>query len=161
MKRALLLGLLVVSLVVNAVVAFHAVSRRGGGMVPGVPGEPPLFRALSLSEVQKGEIMARRERLMAQREATAARLGELRGQLADALALGEAGRPRVDEVLAGLEAAQRDYQRAVVEHLLAVRETLTPDQRPVFERMLAERLREGWMIQPGGMAPPTRGGGGT
>jgi Spy/CpxP family protein refolding chaperone len=161
MKRALLLGLLVVSLAANGVVAFYAVRRHAPGMMAGLPFEPPLFRVLSLTEVQKGEIMARRERLMALREATAARLGELRGQLADALALGEAGRPRVDEVLAGLEAAQRDYQRAVVEHLLAVRETLTPDQRPVFERMLGERLREGWMIQPGGMAPPMRGGGGT
>jgi Spy/CpxP family protein refolding chaperone len=160
-KRALLLGLLVVSLSVNAVVAFHAVRRHAPGIMAGLPFEPPLFRVLSLTEVQKGAIVARRQQLMAQRELTSARLGELRGRLADALAQGEAGRPRIDGVLAEMEAAQRDYQRAVVEHLLAVRETLTPDQRPVFGRMLGERLREGWMIQPGGMAPPMRGGGGT
>jgi Spy/CpxP family protein refolding chaperone len=160
MRRAALLGLLVVSLAVNAGVAFHAL-RRGGGMPLAVPAEPPLFQHLTLSPAQRAAILARRTALMAQRAASSARLGELRSELAGALAQGEAGRARIDEVLSKMEEAQREYQRAVVGHLLAVRETLTPEQRPVFERMLGERLRAGWMMQPDGMAPNVRGGGGT
>jgi Spy/CpxP family protein refolding chaperone len=158
MRRSWLLALLVVSVAVNGAVAFHALGRglRGGA---GMPGEPPLFRAVRLDEAQRTAILERRGRLLARREATAAELAGLRGDLAEALALGEAGRGRIDAVLAKMEAAQRDYQRAVVEHLLGVRETLTPEQRPVFERMLAERLREGWVMQPDGMVLPGGAGG--
>lgn len=160
MKRPLLLGLLAVSLAVNAGVLFHALRRTAPALLGGVPAEPPLFRAVQLSESQRREILARRERLLALREATAATLAGLRGDLADALSRGEAGRPGIDEVLGKMEAAQREYQRAVVAHLLAVRETLTPEQRPAFERLLGERLRAGWMMQPDGMAPAGPGGGG-
>lgn len=156
MKRAILTGLLALSLAANAVVAYHAVRRQGDGMPP----EPPLFRALQLTGAQKGEILSRRERLLALREATSTRLGALRGELADGLAQGEAGRARIDEVLGRMEEAQREYQRGVVEHLLGVRGVLTPAQRPIFERLLGERLRAGWMMQPDGMAPVPPGGGG-
>jgi Spy/CpxP family protein refolding chaperone len=161
MKRAVLFGLLVVSLAVNAAVAFHALRRHAPGVVPGMPAEPPLFRALALDEAQKAAILARRAQLMALREATSARLAALRGELADAIPQGAAGRARIDDVLARMEGAQREYQRAVVEHLLAVRESLLPAQRPVFERLVRERLCSGWMIQPEGMAPAIPGGGGT
>ena len=156
MKRALLKGLLALSLAATAVVAVHAVRRQGGGM----PAEPPLFRVLRLAGPQKREILSRRERLMALREATSTRLAELRGELAEGLAQGEDGRARIDEVLGRMEEAQREYQRGVVEHLLGVRATLTPEQRPVFAKLLGARLRAGWMMQSDGIAPVTPGGGG-
>jgi Spy/CpxP family protein refolding chaperone len=158
-KRRLLVGLLAASLAANAAVAWNVLRRSPLATVAGVPAEPPLFQHLKLSEAQRAAILARRASLMERRAAAAARLGELRGELADALARGEAGRARIDAVLAELERAQRDYQRSVVEHLLGVRETLTPDQRPVFERLLGERLRAGLMMQPDGVAPGAPGGG--
>jgi len=159
-KRLLLLGLLVVSLAINAAVAFHAL--RGARMQAsgGMPAEPLLFKRLSLDAAQRSAILAKRESLMAQRAATSTRLGELRGELATALAAGEAGRARIDAVLAEMERAQREYQRSVVEHLLGVREILTPAQRPVFETLLGDRLHAGWMMQPDGIVPGDRGGGG-
>jgi Spy/CpxP family protein refolding chaperone len=159
MKRAVLLGLLVVSLAANAAVAWHLLQRAPMGMAGGMPAEPLLFRHLKLSDAQRSAILARRASLMESRAASAARLGELRGELATALSEGDAGRARIDVVLASLERAQHDYQRSVVEHLLAVRETLTPEQRPVFERLLGERLRAGWMMRPDGVAPGDLGGG--
>jgi Spy/CpxP family protein refolding chaperone len=159
MKRAAFLGLLVVSLAVNAAVAWRALGRRGPGAGGAMPTEPPLFQHLELTGPQRAMILVRRGSLLERRAATASRLGELRGELAAALAQGEAGRERIDAVLSQLEGTQREYQRSVVEHLLAVRETLTPEQRPVFERMLGERLRAGWMMQPDGMSPVDRGGG--
>lgn len=159
MKRAALLGLLVVSLAANGAVAWHLLRRAPMGMTGAMPAEPPLFQELTLTEAQRAAILARRASLLDRRAATAARLGELRGELASALAQGEAGRPRIDAVLAELERAQHEYQRSVVEHLLAVRETLAPGQRPVFERLLGERLRAGWMMRPDGVAPGDPGGG--
>lgn len=159
MKRAILLGLLVVSLAANAAVAWHALRRAHACGPGGMPAEPLLFQRLRLGEAQRSAILARRASLMEKRAATAARLGELRGDLATALSQGEAGRGRIDAILADLERAQHDYQRTVVEHLLAVRERLTPEQRPVFEGLLGERLRAGWMMQPDGVAPGDLGGG--
>jgi Spy/CpxP family protein refolding chaperone len=159
-RRALLRGLLVLSLAVNAAVAFHAVRRARGMGEGGMPAEPLLFKRLSLDAAQRSAILAKRESLMARRAATSARLGELRVELATALSAGEAGRPRIDAVLAEMERAQREYQRSVVEHLLGVRELLTPAQRPVFETLLGDRLHAGWMMQPDGVVPGDRGGGG-
>lgn len=163
MKRAAILGLLVVSLAVNAVVAWHALRRAPFGMAGGVAGgmqaDPPLFKRLALSDPQRTAILAKRASLMARRSSTSARLGELRGELAVALSQGGAGRARIDAALAEMERAQREFQRSVVEHLLAVRETLTPAQRPVFEELLAERMRAGWMMQTDGIVPGDRGGG--
>ncbi|HSM91538.1 MAG TPA: periplasmic heavy metal sensor [Anaeromyxobacteraceae bacterium] len=159
MKRAALLSLLVVSLAANAAVAFRALRHGPAGMDGGMPAEPPLFQHLKLSEAQRSAILARRAGLLERRAAASTRLGELRGELAAALAQGEAGRARIDGVLAELERAQREYQRSVVEHLLGVREVLTPEQRPVFERLLAERLRSGWMMQPDRMGPGAGSGG--
>jgi Spy/CpxP family protein refolding chaperone len=153
-------GLLVLSLAINAAVAFQALRAarmQGSG---GMPAEPLLFKRLSLDDAQRSAILAKRESLMARRAATSTRLTELRGELAGALAQGEAGRPRIEAVLAELERAQREYQRSVVEHLLGVREILTPAQRPVFEGLVGERLRSGGMMQPDGIVPGDRGGGG-
>lgn len=159
MKRRLLVGLLAVSLAANAAVAWNVLRRSPLATVAGVPAEPPLFQHLKLSEAQRAAILARRASLMERRAAAAARLGELRGELADALARGEAGRARIDAVLAELERAQRDYQRSVVEHLAAVRALLEPDQRTAFDELVGERLRAGWMMQLEGTAPAVRGGG--
>jgi len=163
MKQKALLGLLVVSLAVNAVVGWRALRRGCHGAARGpaqLAAEPPLFQRLTLDDAQRSAILAKRSDLMARRAETSTRLGELRGELATALAAGEAGRSRIDAVLAELERAQREYQRSVVEHLLGVREILTPAQRPAFEALLGERLRAGWMMQPEGSAPGDRGGGG-
>jgi len=159
-KRSLLLGLLVVSLAINAAVAFHAL--RGARMQAsgGMPAEPLLFQRVGLDAGQRERILDRRASLMRARAATSTRLGELRGELASALAAGEAGRARIDAVLTEMERAQREYQRSVVEHLLGVREILTPAQRPAFEALLGERLHAGWMMQPDGIVPGDRGGGG-
>jgi len=158
-KRALLLALLVLSLAVNAAVGLQALRRARMGGPGAMPAEPLLFQRVQLTPAQRTAILARRTRLMGIRAETSARLGQLRAQLAAALAEGEAGRPKLEAVLAQLEGAQRDYQRSVVEHLLAVRETLAPDQRPIFAELLGERLRAGWMMQPDGMTPGDRGGG--
>lgn len=160
MKRALVLGLLALSLAANAAVAWHALRRARAEADGGIPAEPPLFKHLSLTDAQRSAILARRASLMERRAAAGARLAALRGELADALSQGEANRARIDAVLGELERAQREYQRSVVEHLLGVRELLTPAQRPVFETLLGDRLHAGWMMQPDGVVPGDRGGGG-
>lgn len=162
MKQKALLGLLVVSLAVNAVVGWRALRRGcyGASRGPGeMAAEPPLFKRLTLDDAQRTAILGMRSGLMARRAETSTRLGELRGELATALTAGQAGRSRIDALLAEMERAQREYQRSVVEHLLGVREILTPAQRPTFEALLGDRLRAGWMMQPDGVVPDRDGGG--
>lgn len=139
MRRILWWTLLALSLSANVAVA--AMALRGGPR--GVPAEPPLFAKVALDDDQRARILALRERLLVDRAAQAERLATLRGELA-AVVSREPTDPRaVDEALARIEAGQSAFQRRVVDHVLAVREVLRPEQRPAFAALVGRFMRQG------------------
>jgi Spy/CpxP family protein refolding chaperone len=141
MRRIVFWALLGLSLSANAAVAAVVLGGRLPGHGP--TGAPLLFAKVSLDPDQRARIMALREKLLADREAQAARLAELRGKLADLLAADPTDPTAVDAALGDIEAGQAGFQRRVVAHVLAVREVLRPEQRPAFQALVAEHMRTG------------------
>jgi Spy/CpxP family protein refolding chaperone len=58
----------------------------------------------------------------------------------------------IDAILRSTAEAQTGFQQAVVEHVLAVRGVLRPEQRPAFEEIVAEQMRTGGPM-PCGFGP--------
>jgi hypothetical protein len=56
---------------------------------------------------------------------------------------------RVESILRGIVESQAGLQQAVVEHVIAMRAVLRPDQRPAFEQMVAEHMTSGGPMQCG------------
>ncbi len=139
MKRLVLWALLALSLSGNVAVAAVALWHRSVSPAPS-PDEPRIFSRVSLDAEQRARITELRARLMDKRDGHVRRMGQLRTQLAAAVVRPPEDRAAVDAVLHEIAAVQADYQEAVVAHVLAVRDVLRPDQRPAFEKMLAERI---------------------
>jgi Spy/CpxP family protein refolding chaperone len=152
MRRLAFWGLLVASLSANLAMGGVALLRRS----PGRPGEPLLFSMVALDPGQRGRISALRERLMSTREEQGRRMATLRRELASAVARQPADPAAIDRALRDIAQAQAAYQQAVVEHFLAVRDVLRPEQRPAFEKMVLEHMgtdggqpHQIWPMPPG------------
>jgi nickel and cobalt resistance protein CnrR len=145
MRRMLLGVLLAVSLSANAVIAGFALRRAAA---PAGATTPPLFAKVALDGDQKARIAALRERLLAERADEAKRLADLRGALAQQLVRDPQDERSLDAILTRIEAAQHEFQRRVVAHVVAVRAVLRPDQRPVFEELVAAQMRGGTPFDP-------------
>jgi Spy/CpxP family protein refolding chaperone len=156
MRRTALWTLLAVSLSANAAVA--AIALAGARVPRGLPAEPLLFARVALDADQRARILALREKLLADREAHAARLAALRGTLADELTRDASDPSAVEETLAAIEAAQAGFQRRVVAHVLSVREVLRPEQRPAFASLVGRHMRAGTALDPAGSPAPEPGG---
>ncbi len=139
---------LLLGLSLSANVAVAAIAVKNGYHPRGAPGEPPIFSRVSLDPDQRARIVALREKLLEDREEGATRLEALRVKLADLLARDPLDRLAMDRTLVEIEARQAGFQRRVVNHVLAVRDLLRPEQRPAFFALVAELMRTGTPLDP-------------
>jgi nickel and cobalt resistance protein CnrR len=144
-KRFALWAVLVASLSANLATAAVAVRQRSAAP----PNEPLLFSKVTLDPEQRARISELRSRLIATRDEHARNLAELRGRLATAMMHRAEDPAAIDAIVRSIADAQTGFQQAVVEHVLAVRGVLRPDQRPAFEEIVAEQMRSGGPMQCG------------
>ncbi len=139
MKRFALWAALVASLSANLATAAVALRQRSAAP----SNEPLLFSRVTLDPDQRSRISELRSRLVARRDEHARNLAELRDRLATAMMHQAEDPAAIDAILRSIADAQTGFQQAVVEHVLAVRGVLRPDQRPAFEEIVAEQMRTG------------------
>ena len=152
MKRFAFRAVLVASLSANLAVAGVVVWQR----VPGPTGEPLLFSRVALDPDQRSRISELRSRLISARDEHARRMVALRRQLASAVMQQPADPAGVDRALRSIADTQAAYQQAVVEHVLAVREVLRPEQRSAFEKMVVEHMSAGGPMDHANCSLPPR-----
>ena len=145
MKRFALWALLAASLSANLAVALAAVRHRSAG----TPDEPVLFSKVALDAAQRDRISKLRSQILAKREEHGWNLSELRVQLAAAIVRQPEDRAAIDSTLRRIAESQARFQEAVVDHVLAVRSVLRPEQRPAFEDIVAGRIESGGPMQCG------------
>jgi Spy/CpxP family protein refolding chaperone len=138
-KRIVFWGLLAASLSANLAVGAAALWQRRNG----TPEEPLVFSRVALDEGQRARISQLRSQLLSTRDEHARRMAVLRRELAAAVLREPRDPAAVDRALRSIAEAQASYQRAVVEHVLAVRDVLRPEQRPAFEKMVGEHMTLG------------------
>ncbi len=154
MKRFALWALVAASLSANLAVAAVALRQRTAA----APAkEPLLFSKVALDPEQRARISELRATLIARRDEHAGSLAELRGQLATAMMHNPENPAAIDGILHRIAETQAGFQHAVVEHVLAVRAILRPDQRPAFEEVVASQMRVGGPMQCGFGTPPAEG----
>lgn len=155
MKRLLPWALLAASLSANLALAVAA-TRRGE---PGPSVEPQIMVQLSLDPDQRASIERLRSRLVASRREHAVAMAGLRQRLTAAIAR-QGGEPgAVPRIRGELAEAQAGYQCQVVDHMLAVRGVLRPDQLPQFEQMVSRQMAAGAAGAGECMAAPRQGAG--
>ncbi len=145
MKRLALWAVLALSLSANLAVAAVAVRQRSAGP----SNEPLIFSKVALDAGQRSRISALRAELMAQRDEHARRIAGLRGELATTILQEPANQARADSLLREIAASQAAMQRAAVDHVLAVKAVLQPEQRPAFAEMVASHMRSAGPMQCG------------
>lgn len=141
MRRFLFWLVLILSLSANATVLAMVVHRRAASP------EMPLLSRVELAPEQRARVMELRSGLLAFRRENHDRAAVLRGQLAELLQSDATDPGRVDENLRAISENQGGLQRRVVQHLLAVRAVLRPDQRAAFHELMTEQLRAGVPMQ--------------
>lgn len=150
MRRFVFSALLAASLSANAAMVAVAVWHHR----PVPSGEPLLFSRVTLDADQRARISELRSRLVSTRESHGRRIAALRQQLAGVVMRQPADPIAVDRILGAIADDQAAYQRAVVEHVLAVRDVLRPEQRPAFEKMVGEQMSLGGTPPCGACAMP-------
>lgn len=135
MKRLAFWAVLVLSLAVNATVAVQVVRARAPAL--------PLMQVLTLGSEQRARIMELRGSFLADREAARHRTSALRAELATLLTADRPDEAAIDAVIGRISASQTALQHRVVDHVLAVRGVLTPEQRPRFEELMRKQLTAG------------------
>ncbi|MFW6107495.1 MAG: Spy/CpxP family protein refolding chaperone [bacterium] len=163
-KMKALLIVLSVGLNVAFVVAWaaHALPARAGSRRSGPHGKDgegiwcPLHRDLGTSEEQWREIEPRLKQFQARSRELCRHVNRLRGEMIDLVAAPEPDRAAIEakqnEVLAG----QRKMQDLVIDHLLAEKQLLSPDQQKRLFEMIRQRSR---CAGHGPMMGSGRGGG--
>lgn len=149
MKRLALWAVLVASLSANLAAGFVALRQRRSGP----PDEPLLFSRVALTPDQRARIAGLRAQLDAQRADHARRMADLRARLGAAMMHQADDRAAMDSILRRIAESQTAFQQAVVDHVLAVRGVLQPEQRPAFEAIVAQRMQVGPMQCGFGAAP--------
>jgi hypothetical protein len=144
-KRFALWALLAVSLSANLAMAAVAARQRSWG----ASSEPRVFSKVALDPDQRARILQLRSHLVATRDEHARRIAELRARLAGAMTRRPEDTAGIDSILHGIAESQAGFQRAVVDHVLAVRAVLRPDQRPAFEEVVAGHMQAGGPMQCG------------
>jgi Spy/CpxP family protein refolding chaperone len=153
-KRLAFWAVLVASLSANLATAAIAIWQRG----PARPSEPLLFSKVALDPEQRSRIAALRTRLTSTRDEHMRQMGALRSQLANAVLQQPADPAVTDRALRSIADTQAAYQQAVVEHVLAVRRVLRAEQRPAFDKMVAEQMSVGGISQHDACPMPPGGG---
>ncbi len=144
MKLLVLWALLAASLSANLAVAAVAMRQRTASS-----SEPHLFSRVALDADQRTRVSELRSQIMARRDEHARRIAGLREELASAIMQEPEDHARVDSILRRIAETQAGLQQAVVEHVIAVRALLRPDQRPAFGQMVAEHMRSAGPMQCG------------
>jgi Spy/CpxP family protein refolding chaperone len=173
-KAKPLLILLSVGLNVAFVIAWaaHAIPSRTGCPWGG-PGDKggagvwcPLHRQLGTSEKQWKEIEPRLRQFQERSQETCRHVNQLRGELIDLVAAPEPDRAAIEAKQKEILAGQGKMQAMVIEHLLAERQSLTPEQQKQLFEMIRRRAGcagHGPLMGPGqdegcGMGNALRGG---
>jgi Spy/CpxP family protein refolding chaperone len=151
-KRFAFWALMAVSLSANLAMAAVAVWQRR--LEPA--SEPRLFSKVALDPDQRARIAELRSRLMATRHEHVRRITELRQQLAGTIMHQPADPAAVEGILRSISEVQAGYQEAVVAHVLAVRDVLRPEQRPAFEKVVAEQMSARGPMQHGDCPVPAK-----
>ncbi len=153
MRRLVLPALLVASLAANVALAATLFHRHRSAL----PGEPLIFSKVQLDPGQRARISSLRTALLARREENQRGLLALRRRLAAAMTQDPEDWAAVDSTLRQIAESQARFQAAVVDHVLAVRAVLRPDQRPAFEDIIAIHMQgDGQMpcgVEPAGGIP--------
>jgi nickel and cobalt resistance protein CnrR len=112
----------------------------------------PLSRELRLTEVQAGAVRHLQSNLSATLAACCARHCAARAQLADALRNATNGTAEARAIVAQMCRAEADSELATLEHIQQVRSLLTPEQRALFDRRMADCMGESFAMA-GGQCP--------
>ena len=168
--------LIVLSVGVNVafVVAWaaHALPARTGRLSGGQRGNGrggiwcPLHRQLGTSEKQWEEIEPRLKEFQERSQETCRQVNQLRSDLIDLVAAAEPDRAAIEAKQKEILAGQEKMQALVIEHLLAERQSLTPEQQKQLFEMIRRRAGcagHGPLMGPGqgegcGMGNALRGG---
>ncbi len=145
MKRLVLWAVLAASLSANVAMAVVAVRHRTGSP----PGEPLVFSKVSVDPAQRTRILELRSQLLARRDEHARRLAELRVQLAEAMTQRADDTAGIEKLVLRISEAQGAFQHEIVDHVLAVRAVLRPDQRPAFAEVISRHMQTGSSMQCG------------
>ena len=138
MRRLLPWALLVASLAANVALGVSLAHRDGSAF----PSEPLIFSKVQLDPSQRARISSLRTELLTRRQENQRNLMQLRRQLAAAIGHEPEDRASVDSTLRQIAESQARFQAAVVDHVLAVRTVLRPDQRPAFEDIIAGHMQQ-------------------
>ena len=139
MKRLVPWALLAASLAANVALGVTVSGRDRAGF----PSEPLIFSKVNLNADQRARISSLRSEIVAHRDESERRLKALRGELASEIAREPEDRSAVDSTLRQIADSQARFQVAVVDHVLAVRAVLTPEQRSAFEGIIAHHMQAG------------------
>lgn len=142
-----LLILLSVGLNVAFVVAWaaHALPARTGRRWDGRGGRGgagvwcPLHRELGTSEKQWQEIEPRLKQFQKRSQELCGQISQLRSEMIDLVAAAEPDRTAIEAKQKEILAGQGKMQALVIEHLLAERQSLTPEQQKQLFEMIRSR----------------------
>lgn len=148
MRRLVPWALLVASLAANVALGSALFHRHRSAL----PDEPLIFSKVQLDPSQRVRISSLRTELLARRDENQRGLLALRRRLAAAMTQDPEDRAAVDSTLRQIAESQARFQAAVVDHVLAVRAVLRPDQRPAFEDIIAIHMQGGGQM-PCGLDP--------
>jgi Spy/CpxP family protein refolding chaperone len=154
MRRLLPWALLAASLAANVGLGV-TLARRGQAAFP---EEPLIFSKVHLDEGQRQRILSLRSEVLAHREESEHHLETLRGQLASDMAREPVDLAAVESTLRQIAEIQARLQHTVVDHVLAVRAVLRPEQRTAFEEVIAHHMLAGRRmhlgLEPSGTPSP-------
>ncbi len=143
MKRVVLQAALGLSLAMNVVVVALVLVRTAETASPKESDLDCVIPRMDLSEDEHRRAVAARGDFVVFCENHQARMADLRERLATLLSAPEPERTEMDEILAKMSGMQADYQKRVIERVLAVREALSPGNRDQYDELLLPRIRGG------------------
>lgn len=136
------------AILVTIVVAFLAgLAGMGLGRIVFAPERTPslhevLHSELSLSAEQEQQIEALERDFATRRRALELEMRGANAELASAMREEHAYGPRVTAAVERFHAAMGELQSETMEHVFAMREVLTPEQRTEFDALVASALTD-------------------
>jgi len=146
------------------------IARGGRGMGPGMMGpggqmglarfvnNPSMRQQLGITDEQVARFHQQNEDFMKSGIQNRATMQVKRMELNDLLRADKPDRAAIDRKLAEVNAAQAASEKANIDHQLAMRSLLTPDQQAKVKEMMQNRQGMGPGRGPGGPGGPGRGG---
>lgn len=101
-----------------------------------------LFAELRLTDAQHELMEALERRHAEENEALESHLADANRKLADLMEREAAYSDNIDRAIENFHMAMLEYQKTSVRHLYEMRDILDPEQQEIFDRHVAETLRE-------------------